>query len=189
MMTRLHDLAGALASRRPALTGHFRGLLVGLLVRLVLLLAGSLLVLLPEQRHSLIIVFTLIGVGIALVAPASMGSALALAGGIGCWLSGGLQAAPDLPRAIAFGYAIYVLHSCTALTAAAPLSSQLSSGVVRNWLFRSLLASAIAAVFIALTATVGRLESSVALQAAGLVGVLAMIAIPLWFLSRPTSQD
>ncbi|HEY2043905.1 MAG TPA: hypothetical protein VGH11_14595 [Jatrophihabitans sp.] len=170
--------------------GGYRSVVTGLSVRLVEVMAGTALLLLPAHQHRLLATVTIIGIAIALVAPATAGSGLALAGAVGGWLaSAGWQATPELPRTIAFGYGLYLLHTCCALAAAAPLTAQLSWSVVRKWSLRMLLASAGAAVLIAVTSTLGRIDSSVALQTAGVVGAVALLAIPVWFVSRSEAGD
>jgi hypothetical protein len=173
------DLAG---SRGP---DHRRYALAALGVRLAVLLAGLALVEIPARHHPLWIVLTVLGVLVAVTNPARGGAGLALGSAIGGWFAGyGWHGTPPLAPTVGFALALYVLHTGTALAAAAPLSAQLRAPVLSRWLRRCLIELAVAGVLAAASYGLGRPTNSSALQLLGLLGVLVLIAVPVLLLNR-----
>jgi hypothetical protein len=163
-----------------------------LLIRLVALLAGVGLVLLPVHPSPPGAIITGIGVLAAVLAPAQAGAMVATAAFVITWIAGtGLHTTPDLARTVLAAVALYVLHQSTALAAFVPLGSAVDGAVVRRWALRSRIPLAVAALVIAVDEIVPRSDGSALVELVGLVGVLVVIGVAtrvVWTSSDKANQ-
>jgi hypothetical protein len=157
-------------------------------VRLVQVLAGTAVLLLPSRHIVIVVVLLVVGVVAAVVSPARNGQAAALLGGVLGWLfSDGLAGSPSLPRVLMFAVALFVLHDSTSLAAAVPMTCQLRPEAMLGWLRRSLLALLGAGLLAAITLGVGAIvqgSTSAPLQLVGSAGVLALLGVTAWLYTR-----
>jgi hypothetical protein len=161
-----------------------------LVVRVAIALAGIAVIVLPGNPKLLIVMVTACGVAIAATSPARAGADVAMGGAIAGWLaSDGWHGSPSVLRAVSFAFALYVLHSSTALAAAVPLSSRLQPRVALRWARRCLLVLAISAVFAAFNYSLDELAGSGVLTVAGLLGAIAVTAVPLLLLTGRREAD
>ena len=180
-MTRAIDTPGA-ARPEPA---QRRYLPAALGVRLAIVLAGLALLWIPAGPGLAWRVLVAAGVLVAVGSPDQGGAGLALGAGIGSWFAAyGWHGTPPLPATAAFAVALYALHTATALAAAVPLTTQLRAPVLSRWLRRCLVELAVAAALAVASYGLGRPGSSSALLLLGLLGVLALIGIPVLLLHR-----
>ena len=165
--------------------GPRRYLLAGLGVRLAIVLAGLALLWIPDGPGLGWTVLTAVGVLAAAGNPSQSGAGLALGAAIGSWFAAyGWHGTPPLAATAGFALALYLLHTATALAAAVPLSAQLRAPVVSRWLRRCLVELALAAALAAASYGLGRPGSSSVLALLGLLGVLALVGIPVLLLHR-----
>jgi len=159
--------------------------LAGLGVRLAIVIAGLALLWIPDGPGMAWTVLTAVGVLVAVGSPAQGGAGLALGAAIGSWFAAyGWHGTPPLAATVTFAVALYLLHTATALAAAAPLTAQLRAPVISRWLRRCLVELAVAAALAAGSYGLGRPGSSSLLQLLGLAGVLVLIGIPVLLLHR-----
>jgi hypothetical protein len=162
--------------------------LAGLGVRLVIALAGAALLAIPPQHDPVWTALTVIGVLVALGSPRQAGAGLALGAAIVSWFAAyGWDASPPLADTVPFALALYLLHTSTALAAAAPLRVRLRAEVLRRWLWRCLVELAVAAVLGAASYGVvglARPNSSSVLLLLGLAGALLLVGVPVLLLHR-----
>jgi hypothetical protein len=159
-----------------------------LAVRLVVLLAGLAVLLIPGEHRLIPIGAVLLGIAIAVISPERGGPALAVAAGIGGWFARyGVHGSPPVLRVLGFGLALYLLVSATALAAAVPLTSRLDGQAARRWALRWLGYVGVAGVFAALSYGIdASLEGygSYPIELAGLVGAVAVVGCAVWLFSR-----
>lgn len=168
---------------RPAWRGYPPA---GLAVRLVILLAGLAVLAIPAEHHLMWTLLTVAGVLVAVGSPDRAGAGLALGAAIGSWLAAyGWQGTPPLAATAAFAFALYLLHTSTALAAAVPLGVRLRGPVLRRWLRRCSVELAVAAALAAISYGLGRPGGTTGLQLLGLLGVLVLVAVPVLLLHRP----
>jgi hypothetical protein len=162
---------------------HPRYSLAGLGVRVVMVLAGLALLAIPASHNAFWTALTVLGVLVAVGSPSQAGAGLAFGGAIGGWLNGyGWQATPPLAATAAFAFALYLLHTSTALAAAVTLRVRLQPVVLRRWLQRCLVELAVAAVLGTLSYGFSRPDGSNALVLLGLAGVLVLVGVPVLLL-------
>jgi hypothetical protein len=162
--------------------------LSALAVRLVVVLAGLAVLVIPAHHRAVLELALLIGIAIAAASPERGGPALALAAGIAGWFAGsGVHGSPSVVRVLAFALAMYLLLSSTALAGAVPLTSQLESRAALRWSVRWLLNVAVAGVFTAASYGIGAgLEGygSSQVELLGLLGAVAVVGCAVWLFSR-----
>jgi hypothetical protein len=153
---------------------------VPLAVRVVVLVAGVLLAVVPERITTSGVIAVLAGVVLGLLAPRGIGSTVASAVFVLVWVvATGWGEVPSVPRTVAAAAALYVLHTGLALTACLPLEADVSRGVVVGWLRRSVVPLALAAAVIGVDEALPRQQGAAALELIGLVGVV-LLAGGLW---------
>ncbi|MEO6503112.1 MAG: hypothetical protein ABIQ09_14545 [Jatrophihabitantaceae bacterium] len=158
----------------------------GLAVRLVILVAGVAVLVIPAEHHPAWTLLTVAGVLVAAGSPDRVGAGLALGSAIGGWLAAyGWHGTPPLAATAAFALALYLLHTSTALAAAVPLGVRLRGPVLRRWLRRCSVELAVAAALAAASYGLGRPGGASGLQLLGLLGVLVLVGIPVLLLHRP----
>lgn len=151
---------------------------IAVLIRMVVMLAGVALIVLPEHVYLLPAAVTGFGVLVAATVPAEIGSTFATGAFIVCWIfAAGLDATPGLFRTLLAAVALYLLHQATALAAFVPLGSRVDPAVVRRWGRQCVLPLAIAAAVIVVDEVVPRTRGSAAVVLAGLVGVLLALGV------------
>lgn len=179
-------LAAPLAGLLPGRSAWRRYPPAGLAVRLVIVLAGLAVLVIPDERHLAWTLLTAAGVLVAVSSPDRAGPGLALGAAIGSWLAAyGWDVTPPLAATVAFALALYLLHTGTALAAAVPLGVRLRGPVLRRWLRRCSVELAVAAALAAISYGLGRPGGTSGLQLLGLLGVLVLIGIPVLLLHRP----
>lgn len=184
-MNRPRRLLGGLresvrAARRPGLAGPG--------VRLVIVLAGLALLVIPPEHDPVWTTLTVVGVLVAIGSPHQGGAGLGLGAAIGSWFAAyGWDGTPPLAAVVAFALALYLLHTSTALAAAVPLGVRLRPEVLRRWLWRCLVELAVAAVLGAASYGLVRPSSSSGLVLLGLAGVLVLVGVPVLLLHRSRS--
>lgn len=162
---------------------------VPLAVRVVVLVAGVVLAVVPERLTSAGVVAVLAGVVAALVAPRAVGSVLASAVFVLAWVvASGWGDVPSVARTVVAAAALYVLHSATALSACLPLDADVSPDVVRRWLRRSTVPVVVAAAVVALDEALPRQRGAALFELLGLAGVVLLaVAAGLAVLRRDRS--
>jgi hypothetical protein len=161
-----------------------------LAVRVAIVLAGIAVIVLPGHPRPFIVIVTACGVAVAVTSPARAGAAVAIGGAIAGWLAAqGWHGSPSVLRTVSFALALYVLNSSTALAAAVPLSSRLHPRVALRWARRCLLVLAISAVFVTFNYSLDELAGSGVLIVAGLLGTIAVTAVPLLLLTGRGNAD
>lgn len=159
-----------------------------LLVRLVQVVAGIAVFLLPEHHHTICDVLVVLGLLTAVVSPARNGQGLVLIGAVWSWVLGdGIHTVPPLARVLAFTLALFVLWNATTLASTSPLNCVIRPELVRHWLYRSGTALAVSAALIGLVYLVGSSTSGATtpgLQLAGVVGVLVIVAVGATLFTR-----
>jgi hypothetical protein len=184
----MNRAARLLPARRAAEAGQRRYSPAGLAVRSVTVLAGLGLIAILQGCGPAWRVLVAVGVLVALGSPNEAGAALALGASIASWfVAYGWHGRPPLAATAGFAVALYLLHSATALAAAAPLTSQLRAPVLSRWLRRCLVELAVAAALAAASYGLGRPGSSSALQLLGLLGVVVLIGVPVVLVHRSRS--
>lgn len=159
--------------------------LAGLGVRLVVVLAGLAVLVVPAEHDPVWTTLTVVGVLVAVGSPRQGGAGLALGGGIGSWFAAyGWDASPPPAHIVAFALALYLLHTSTALAAAVPLGVRLRAEVPRRWLWRCLVELTVAGVLGAASYGLVRTSTSSALVLLGLAGVLLLVGVPVLLLHR-----
>jgi hypothetical protein len=142
----------------------------------------------PPAHDPVWTTLSVIGVLVAVGSPRQAGAGLALGAGIGSWLAAyGLDGSPPLSSTVSIAFALYLLHTSTALAAAVPLRVQLQPVVLRRWLRRCLVELAVAAVLGAVSYGFSRPGGSNALMLLGLAGVLVLVGVPVLLLHRSRS--
>ncbi|MEO6701678.1 MAG: hypothetical protein ABI140_03675 [Jatrophihabitantaceae bacterium] len=157
-------------------------------VRLVVLLAGVAVLLVPAQPKPIVFPLLVIGLAIAVTSPARGGAAVAVIAGIAGWFACyGTHGAPPVWRVLAFGCALYLLHSSAALAGAVPISARLDRPTAlrwaRRWLLHVAIAGALAAISYASTSGLPGSASQLA-ELAGLTGAVLVLGVIGWLFSR-----
>jgi hypothetical protein len=159
-----------------------------LAVRLVIGLSGLAVMWIPAHHKPVLLLATAVGVGIAASSPARGGAAFAVIAGIGGWFASyGEHGAPPIARVLAFGCALYLLHSSAALAGAVSIRSKLDRVTALRWTRRGLLHLAIAGALAALSyAALAGLHdyASFAVELVGLIGAVGVLAAVAWLFSR-----
>lgn len=159
-----------------------------LAVRLVVLLAGLAVLLIPGEHRVIPFSAVLLGIAVAVISPDRGGPALAVAAGIGGWFARyGVHGSPPVIRVLCFSFALYLLLSATALAAAVPLTARLDGQAARRWALRWLGYAGAAGVFAALSYGIdASLEGygSYPIELAGLVGAVAVVGCAVWLFTR-----
>jgi len=177
--------ARLLPARREPAAGPRRYSLAGFGVRLVILLAGLALLLIPATPGLAWSLLLAAGVLVAVGSPDQGGAGLALGAAVGSWFAAyGWHGTPPLAGTAAFAVALYLLHTATALAAAVPLTAQLRVSVLSRWVRRCLVELAVAAALAAASYGLGRPGGSSVLQLLGLAGVLVLIGVPVLLAHR-----
>ncbi len=157
-------------------------------LRLVVLLLGVATASLPAHPVPVLVLLTGVGTVLAVCSPARAGAALAMLGGIGGWVgSYGLHASPPAGRVLVFAVVLYLLHSSTALAGAVPASATLDLRTVLRWTRRCLLHLVTAGLLLLLgylLRTPLRHVDPQLLTVAGVLGVVAILAMTVWLFSR-----
>jgi hypothetical protein len=170
----------------PGLVGRWTR--SALTVRLVVLLAGLAVLLIPGEHRVIPFGAVLLGIVVAVTSPDRGGPALAVAAGIGGWFARyGVHGSPPVLRVLCFAFALYLLLSATALAAAVPLTARLDGQAARRWTLRWLGCAAVAGVFAAISYGVdASLEGygSYPVELAGLVGAVAVVGCAVWLFTR-----
>lgn len=158
------------------------------LVRVVQVLAGMAVLLLPPHVRPLTVLMMLLGLLAAVISPARSGPAIALAAGVAGWVfSYGAHGSPPVLRTVAFALALFVLCDATALAGTVPVTATLRPEVLAGWLRRdafALLVAGILAALVYLLAGLVGYVSSYPLQIVGLLGVVAVLGVAAWLFSR-----
>jgi hypothetical protein len=155
------------------------------LIRVVILIAGSALVAAPSPARLVATVVAVVGVVLAVARPVSIGPSIATAGLVLSWFASfGWQGDPSFTRTIVAAVALYVLHTSTSLAAVVPLSARLDPAVLSAWLLRCVQVVLVAAAVIAASYAIGQRHGSSAVELAGLAGLLAAVAVPSRLLTR-----
>lgn len=159
-----------------------------LLVRLVQVLAGGVVLLLPPHVRLLVVVLMLLGLLAAVLGPSRAGAAIAVGAGVFGWVAGyGAHGSPSVIRVLAFALALFVLHDATALAGTVPLTAELRREALFAWLRRSGLALLVAGLLALVVYGVGGLVSfttSDPLMVAGLFGIVATLIAAAVLFSR-----
>lgn len=162
-------------------------------VRLVQVIAGVAVFLLPQHHHTICDLLLILGLAVAVISPARNGPGLALIGGLSSWVfSGGVDHHPPLDRVLPFALAVFVLWSATALAAIAPLDCIIRPELRRHWLRQSGLGVLASAVLIGLVYAVDAVTSgptTAPLQFAGTLGVLAVVAVGAVLFTRMSRSE
>jgi hypothetical protein len=165
-----------------------RPALAPVVVRLGVLLAGLAVILAQPRLHAVPTAVMVLGVVLAVVAPARVGATVAMAGFVLAWTTAyGWHVTPSLPRTVLAAAALYALHATSSLAAFLPLDARVDIGVSRRYALRCIPVLVGAAVIIGVSYAIPRFTGSALVELAGLVGVLAVIAIPSWLLLRTRS--
>jgi hypothetical protein len=178
--------------RRRMLTidlGRFRSwTLSALAVRLVVVLAGVAVLLIPAHHRAVLMLALLLGIAIAAFSPDRGGPTLAMAAGVAGWFAGtGVHGSPSVPRVLGFAVAMYLLLSSTALAAAVPVTARLLAPAARRWALRWLLHLGVAGAFAAASYGVEAELSgygSYQVELAGLLGAVAVVGCAVWLFTR-----
>lgn len=159
-----------------------------LAVRLVVLLAGLAVLLIPGEHRTIPIGAVLLGIAIAVISPDRGGPALAVAAGIGGWFAAyGVHGSPPVLRVLGFALALYLLLSSTALAAAVPLTARLDGQAAGRWAARWLGYAGVAGVIAAISYGVdASLQGygSYQVELAGLLGAVAVVGCAVWLFTR-----
>jgi hypothetical protein len=160
---------------RPALTPT--------LVRLGVLLAGVAAIAVQPHLHTMPTLVIVLGVLLAVAAPERAGATVAMAGFVLAWTTAyGWHVTPSAPRTLCAAAALYLLHATSSLAGVVPLDARVDLGVVRRYALRCVPVVLGAAVLIGINYAVPRFSGSALVELAGLVGVLAVLAIAGWLL-------
>lgn len=158
--------------------------------RLGALLAAVGAALLEPVPTAALVLVALFAAAASAARPTRFGAAPPLAVLLALWLVGyGTDTEPSLPRTIAFGLVLVVLHECVALASAVPASAFATAALLVRWLAH-LVPEALAVVAVAgLVAITGRMAGSPAVDIIGLAAVLGVLAALMWlaYATRPRS--
>ncbi|HET6210339.1 MAG TPA: hypothetical protein VFD94_08150 [Jatrophihabitans sp.] len=159
-----------------------------LAVRLVVLLAGLAVLLIPGEHRTIPIAAVVVGIAIAVLSPDRGGPAFAVAAGIGGWFAGfGVHGSPPALRVLGFAFALYLLLSSTALAAAVPLTARLERRAALRWALRWLGYAGVAGLFAAISYGIdASIEGygSYPVELAGLAGAVAVVGCAVWLFTR-----
>lgn len=161
---------------------------VALAIRFSVLAFAGLAVLLVPQPTTGLVVLTVVGAVVAAVLPANAGAVLVLSAVVLAWVvSYGTDATPPLPRTVLFAVATYLLHSSTALAGSVPLAADVRLDVVASWAIRCVPGGVVAVVAGVGVSVIGRVDGSLTLDVAGVLGVLATAGAGVWLARRLAS--
>lgn len=159
---------------------------VAVLVRLMVLLAGIAVILAPQPLHGAPVLITAVGALFAVVAPARIGATIASVGFVIAWTTAyGWHLSPSPVRTLTAAAALYALHMSTGLAAFVPWDARVDPAVLRRYFLRRVPVLVGAAPVIAISYALPRGSGSAFVELAGLFGVLAVPAVPIWLASRP----
>jgi hypothetical protein len=129
-----------------------------------------------------------IGVVLAATVPTRIGATVAMAGFVLAWTTAyGWHVTPSVPRTVCAAAALYALHTTASLAGFLPLNARADIGVLRRYALRCIPVVIGSAAIIAISYALPRFAGSALIELAGLVGVLAVVAVPSWLLLRTRS--
>lgn len=153
--------------------------------RLMILVAGAALVLVLAPLRPVPTALIIAGTVLAVAVPARVGASGAATLFVLCWLSRtGWHGDPSLGRTTAAAAALYVVHSATGLAAMISRTAAVDSRVLWRHALWSIGVLAAAGLFVALDYTVGVEQGPPVAELAGLVGVVILVAVPIYVLLR-----
>lgn len=165
-----------------------RPALAPVLVRLGVLVAGLGTILAQPRLHSVPTVVMVLGVVLAAALPARVGATVASAGFVLAWTTAyGWHATASVPRTLCAAAGLYALHATSSLAGFLPLDARVDIHVLRRYLLRCTSVICGAAAIIGISYAIPRFTGSALIELAGLVGVLAVVAVPGWLVLRSRS--
>jgi hypothetical protein len=122
---------------------------------------------------------------VATAAPSGIAPGVVIGFGAVEWIVGyGWERDPNHYLTVALAVALYLVHSVGALCAAMPPTARCEPVLLVRWFTTSGLVLLGFAVVVAIVYAMGELPGSLSLELAGFVGVLAVVAVPVWLARR-----
>ncbi|HEX3811430.1 MAG TPA: hypothetical protein VHX59_01205 [Mycobacteriales bacterium] len=126
-------------------------------------------------------VIGLLGVLATMVLPDSAAAALVLGTLIAEWLLAyGIHGSPPVVTTLLLALDLYLVHTVAALCGAMPASAELDRQLLVRWSGHIGLTLVASGVVVAIGYGVGHLPGSLTLELLGLLGAVAVVAVPVW---------
>jgi hypothetical protein len=149
---------------------------VPIALRVVLLLAGLGLVLLPQHLHLVPVLLTVVGLNVAVAFPSRGGSLVLFGAFLLSWTSAtGWHSTPSVWRTVLAVLAVYVVHVTSALAAFVPVEARVDRGVLVRYLRGTVPAVLAAAVLVAADLLIPRAHGSAVIELVGAVALAAVV--------------
>ncbi len=156
-----------------------------LLLRAALLATGTGAVFVPHQPWiggmAVLLGVGILGALMAAIAPDSPGATITLVAVAVVWvIAYGLHGVPPIALTMALAADLYLFHTLAALCAAMPPTARIDAGLLVGWGRQALVTLVVSGVVAAGAFGLPRLRGSLPLELVGLLGVIALTAVPVW---------